>query len=102
MGRSSRSNRVGTGISPPDRRAPERCPQSKSIGDGRLRSTDEQPTLGRHVVLRARSTGLGKDSVANLSQIIAIDKALLSERVGRVSRSQIELLLAGLDVVLGR
>lgn len=55
-----------------------------------------------NVVLKARSTGLGKDSVANLSQVIAVDKTLLSERVGRVSRAQIDLLLAGLDVVLGR
>lgn len=55
-----------------------------------------------NVLLRARSTGLTKDSVANLSQIIAIDKILLSERVGRVSRTQVEVLLAGLDLVLGR
>jgi mRNA interferase MazF len=55
-----------------------------------------------NVLLRARSTGLRKDSVANVSQIIAIDKTVLSERVGRVSHSQIDLLLAGLDVVLGR
>ena len=55
-----------------------------------------------NVVLRARSTGLPKDSVANLSQVVAIDRTLLSERAGRVSRAQIELLHAGLDVVLGR
>lgn len=55
-----------------------------------------------NMLLRARSTGLGKDSVANLSQIITIDRTLLSERVGRVSRTQIELLFTGLDLVLGR
>lgn len=55
-----------------------------------------------NVVLRARATGLPKDSVANLSQIVAIDKILLSERAGRVSRTQVELLFEGLDVVLGR
>jgi mRNA interferase MazF len=55
-----------------------------------------------NVTLRARSTGLPKDSVANLSQIVTIDKNTLSERVGRVSRAQVELLFAGLDVVLGR
>jgi mRNA interferase MazF len=54
-----------------------------------------------NVTLRARSTGLPKDSVANLSQIVTIDKNMLSERVGRVSRAQVELLFAGLDVVLG-
>jgi len=55
-----------------------------------------------NVVLRARSTGLGRDSVANLSQVITIDKTLLSERMGRLSRSQVDLLLSGLDIVLGR
>jgi mRNA interferase MazF len=55
-----------------------------------------------NVMLRARSTGLPKDSVANLSQVIAVDKTLLSERIGRVSRTHVQLLFAGLDVVLGR
>src|SRR5438309_8723107 len=39
-----------------------------------------------NVLLPARSTGLPKDSVANVSQIIAIDRTLLTERVGRISR----------------
>ena len=55
-----------------------------------------------NVLLAARMTGLPKDSVANVSQIVVLDKALLEERVGRLSRSKIELLLAGIDVVLGR
>jgi mRNA interferase MazF len=52
--------------------------------------------------LPARSTGLAKDSVANVSQIVALDRAVLTERVGRVSRRQLALLLAGIDIVLGR
>jgi mRNA interferase MazF len=55
-----------------------------------------------NVLLPARSTGLPKDSVANSSQIIAIDRTLLTERTGRISRTQVGMLLAGLDVVLGR
>jgi mRNA interferase MazF len=55
-----------------------------------------------NVVLRARSTGLPRDSVANLSQVVTLDRSLLTERVGRVSRAQVRLLFAGLDVVLGR
>lgn len=55
-----------------------------------------------NVVLRPRSTGLPTDSVANLSQVITIDKTLMTERIGRSSRFQVELLLAGLDIVLGR
>ena len=55
-----------------------------------------------NVRLSARSTGLPRDSVANVSQITAIDRTLLTERVGRLSRAKIELVLAGVDVVLGR
>jgi mRNA interferase MazF len=55
-----------------------------------------------NVLLRARSSGLPKDPVANVSQIITIDRSQLLERAGRVSKSQLEEVLAGLDVVLGR
>jgi len=55
-----------------------------------------------NVLLRARSSGLPKDSVANVSQIVTIDRSQLLERAGRVSNAQLEEVLAGLDVVLGR
>ena len=55
-----------------------------------------------NVLLAARSTRLPKDSVANVSQIVALDKSFLSERAGKLSAAKVELLLAGIDVVLGR
>jgi mRNA interferase MazF len=55
-----------------------------------------------NTLLPARSTGLPRDSVANASQIVAIDRALLTERAGRVSRSQLDAILDGIEVVLGR
>ncbi len=55
-----------------------------------------------NVHLSARLTGLPKDSVANVSQIITVDKDLLAERVSKLSRSKMELLLAGIDIVLGK
>lgn len=55
-----------------------------------------------NVLLTTRLTRLPKDSVANVSQIVALDKALLSERVSKLSQAKVELLLAGIDVVLGR
>lgn len=55
-----------------------------------------------NLFLPARSTGLAKDSVANVSQIVAIDRTLLDERVGHLSRGHIDALLRGIDVVLGR
>jgi len=46
--------------------------------------------------LSAALTGLGRDSVANVTQIITLDKSLLTERIGalRLSyRQQLEDLL---------
>ena len=55
-----------------------------------------------NVLLAATTTGLSRDSVANVSQVVTLDKSLLTERVGKLSASKLELLLSGLDVVLGR
>ncbi len=55
-----------------------------------------------NVRLDARSTGLPRASVANVSHIVALDRSILTERVGKLSRSKTELILSGIDVVLGR
>ena len=55
-----------------------------------------------NVRLAARSTGLPRDSVANVSQIVTLDRTVLTERIGKLSRARIDLVLAGIDVVLGR
>jgi mRNA interferase MazF len=55
-----------------------------------------------NVILRARMTGLPKDSVANVSLIVALDKQQLTERVGKIPRRQVDLVVAGIDVILGR
>ena len=55
-----------------------------------------------NVRLTARATGLSRDSVANVSQLVALDRSILIERVGRLSSSKLELVLAGIDTVLGR
>jgi mRNA interferase MazF len=55
-----------------------------------------------NVKLSQQLTGLPKDSVANVSQIIALDKTLLTERAGKLPASILSRLLAGIDVVLGR
>lgn len=55
-----------------------------------------------NVSIEARRTGLPKDSVANVSQIVAIDRSVLNEHVGRISRRELRLILSGIDVVLGR
>ncbi|HEV7426152.1 MAG TPA: type II toxin-antitoxin system PemK/MazF family toxin [Thermoanaerobaculia bacterium] len=55
-----------------------------------------------NVLLPSRITNLPKDSVANVSQVFAVDREALTERVSKLSSSKVGLLLAGLDVVLGR
>jgi mRNA interferase MazF len=52
--------------------------------------------------LPARTTGLPKDSVANVSRILSLDKDLFTERVGKLPRARMELLFSGIDIVLGR
>lgn len=55
-----------------------------------------------NVLLSSGATQLPRDSVANLSLLVAIDKSQLTDRVGRIPRRQLDLVFAGIDVVLGR
>ena len=55
-----------------------------------------------NVVLAARATGLPRDCVANVSLITALDKQQLTERIGKIARRQLQLVLAGIDIILGR
>lgn len=55
-----------------------------------------------NTLLSAKDTGLPKDSVANTSQIVTIDRSFLTERVGRLGPKHVAQILHGIDVVLGR
>ena len=55
-----------------------------------------------NVSLSPRLTGLPRDSVANVSQIVTLDRDLLTELVSKLTHAKLELILAGIDVVLGR
>ena len=55
-----------------------------------------------NVLLPARASGLPKESVANVSQVITLDREFLTEEVGKLSKRQLESILAGIDIVLGR
>lgn len=55
-----------------------------------------------NVPLKPRDSGLPKESVANVSQVVALDRAMLVERVAKVSEAKLDLVLRGIDVVLGR
>jgi len=55
-----------------------------------------------NVMLSIKATGLPKTSVVNVSQIVTLDKEQLVERVGKLPRAKFQLVLAGIDVTLGR
>jgi len=55
-----------------------------------------------NVVLGARTTRLPKDSVANVSQLVALDRSTLQEHIVKLPPRRIEAILSGIDVVLGR
>jgi mRNA interferase MazF len=67
-----------------------------------LTSTIRWADAPGNVRLSARATGLPRDSVANVSKIVTLDKALLTERVGKLPHAKVDLVLSGIDVVLGR
>ncbi len=55
-----------------------------------------------NVLLGARLTGLPKDSVVNVSQLVTLDREALTERAGALPVTKLELALLGIDIVLGR
>jgi mRNA interferase MazF len=55
-----------------------------------------------NVLIPAGKSGLPKDSVANVSGLLAIDRSDLTERVGRISRAQLQLVFSGFDLLLDR
>ncbi len=55
-----------------------------------------------NVLLRASATGLPKDSVANVSLIVALDRNQLKERVGKLTPRHVTAVINGINVILGR
>ena len=53
-----------------------------------------------NVLLRARETRLKRDSVANVSQLLTLDRSLLSTRVGRLPPGPLQQFADGLRLVL--
>lgn len=55
-----------------------------------------------NVSLSASESGLPKDSVVNVSQVITLDRTFLAERVGLVRTVIIDEIVDGIELVLGR
>jgi mRNA interferase MazF len=52
-------------------------------------------------LLPAEVTDLPKDSVANATQLVTVDRSVLAERVGRLGPRHLAQIPRGVDVVLG-
>jgi len=50
----------------------------------------------------ADGSALTNDSVANTSQIVALDRAVLTTRVGKLAPKRLTQILIGIDIILGR
>jgi mRNA interferase MazF len=55
-----------------------------------------------NVLLSPNMTGLERESVVNISQIITLDQRSLGERIGRASSRKLEQVLDGIELLIGR
>lgn len=84
--------------------------QGNALNRSRIGTTVCVPLTGNlkwadapgNVLLPRGETGLPRDSIANVSLIVALDKQQLTERVGKLPPRRLQLILAGIDTVLGR
>lgn len=53
-----------------------------------------------NALLKRRETGLPKDSVANVSQLITLDKSFLTDRVKSLSHARLQDVEDGLRLIL--
>jgi mRNA interferase MazF len=98
---------VGSG---PGYRRPVVVVQGDSLNRSRLGTVVCVPLTSKlewarapgNVELSASATGLSRDSVANGSQIVALDRSVFAERTGKLPARLIYLVLAGIDIVLGK
>jgi mRNA interferase MazF len=99
------SDPVGSG---PGFRRPVLIVQSDAFNRSRLRTVVAVVVTSnlrlvdapRNVLLPAKASGLPKDSIANVSQVITLDREFLSERDGRIRGVLLGDVDSGLRLVL--
>ena len=52
-----------------------------------------------NVLLEVGEADLAEQSVVNVSQVFTVDKALLTDKIGKLSRQRVQQILAGLALV---
>ena len=93
----------------PGRRRPVLIVQSDAFNASRIQtviaavitSNLDLTAAPGNLILRRKDSGLTKDSVVNVSQLITLDKAYLTERVGRLAKRHSGAIDEGLRLVLG-
>ncbi len=65
-----------------------------------LTSNLERANLPGHILLNKKETNLSKDSVANPTQILTVDKSRLEDYVGTISRRRVREILDGIRLIL--
>lgn len=67
-----------------------------------LTSNLQWATAPGNILLPAKLTTLSKDSVANASQILTLNKSDLTERTAKLPSKSLKLLHVGVAIVLGQ
>jgi mRNA interferase MazF len=96
--------------SEPGFRRPVLIVQSDAFNRSRLRTTLAVVLTSNlrlldapgNVLLPAKTAGLPRDSVANVSQVITVDRDFLAERAGRIRGALLRDVDAGLRLILAR
>jgi len=99
------ARRIGRRVSPPGRGG-----QGNALNRSRLPTVLCVPLTSNlawaeargNTLLQAKVTGLAKDSVANASQLFAVDRSYLVERVRVLAPKRLAEVLVSIDIVLGR
>lgn len=94
--------------SAPGYRRPLLIVQNNAFNRSRLRTVTAVVLTGNvrlidapgNVLVPAKTSGLPRDSVANVSQVLTVDRGALTERVGRLPSSLLEQVADGLRLAL--
>jgi mRNA interferase MazF len=93
----------------PGRRRPVLIVQSDAFNASRIQtviaavitSNLDLAAAPGNLLLRRRDSGLPRDSVVNVSQVVTLDKAYLTARAGRLPKRRSGAIDEGLRLVLG-
>lgn len=94
--------------SSPGHRRPVLIIQSDAFNRSRINTVVIAVVIGNldlakapgNILLSKRSSGLPKDSIVNVSQILTIDKSFLSDHVNSLSKRKMEQIDKGLRLAL--